>query len=209
MQSYLQFRQAGLAATAQVKRGHEKSRRGALGVANSERHTRPANSQQPLETVSLVPRLYCQMECPRITFPISQRTSPTSQGPSTPSSSDSDGIYDNDYIEAAPEADITGDLEKCYSAATALGRVLTGVLVRDRHAGEGTVGQVFLVGWDGPDDRLNPRNWSVAKRVVITMQISLIGGVVGIASSIDAVVLPQAAEDLGVSEVAESMATGA
>lgn len=86
--------------------------------------------------------------------------------------------------------------------------MVTGVLVRDRHAGEGTGGQVFLVGWDGPGDRLNPRNWSTAKRVVITLQISLIGGVVGVASGIDATVLPQAAKDLGVSEVAESMATG-
>jgi hypothetical protein len=102
----------------------------------------------------------------------------------------------------------TGDLEKCYSEATALGRVLTGVHVRDRRVSEGAGGQVFLVGWDGSEDRLNPRNWSVGKRVVATVLISMIGVVVAVGSGIDATVIPQAAEELGVSEVAESLATG-
>jgi hypothetical protein len=121
-----------------------------------------------------------------------------------PSTSDSDDTIGAEARGPTP----TGDLEKCYSEATALGRVLTGVHVRDRRASEGAGGQVFLVGWDGPEDRLNPRNWSVGKRVVVTVLISMIGVVVAVGSGIDATVIPQAAEELGVSEVAESLATG-
>lgn len=46
------------------------------------------------------------------------------------------------------------------------------------------------------------------RRVSCTLQISLIAAAVGAASGIDATVLPQAARSLGVSEVAESLATG-
>ena len=117
---------------------------------------------------------------------------------------------DSDDIEAGVSGvTATGDLEKCYSEATALGRVLTGVHVRDRRASEGAGGQVFLVGWDGPNDRLNPRNWSVGKRVIVTVLISVIGVVVAVGSGIDATIIPQAAEELGVSEVAETLSTGA
>jgi hypothetical protein len=42
----------------------------------------------------------------------------------------------------------------------------------------------------------------------VTLQISVISFFVGAASGIDATVLPQAAASLGVSEVAESLATG-
>lgn len=202
MQSYLQFRRAGLAASAQVKRGHEKTGHDASGIAT------PGTPDRPLEAVSVKPQPYCRINPPNNTSN-SQGSNPTNRNPSSPSSRKSGGISSDDDIEAAPGADTTGDMGRCPSEATALGRVLTGVLVRDRHASEGAGHQVFLVGWDGLDDRLNPRNWSVAKRAIITMQISLIGCVVGVASAIDATVLPQAAEDLGVSEVAESMSTGA
>ncbi|KAF1993399.1 MFS general substrate transporter [Amniculicola lignicola CBS 123094] len=72
---------------------------------------------------------------------------------------------------------------------------------------EGT-GKVFIVGYEGPDDPLNPQNWSFMKRMFATMQIASIAFVVGLASSIDSGVLRPAAEEFGVSEVAESLATG-
>lgn len=95
-----------------------------------------------------------------------------------------------------------------YTARAALGHSLTGVHARDRLTHEGKGEKVFVVGWEGPDDPLNPRNWTYARRVSCTLQISLIAAAVGAASGIDATVLPQAASSLGVSEVAESLATG-
>lgn len=95
-----------------------------------------------------------------------------------------------------------------YTARAALGHSLTGIHARERRTHEGKGEQVFIVGWEGPDDPLNPRNWTLARRVGCTLQISLIAAGVGAASGIDATVLPQAAESLGVSEVAESLATG-
>ncbi|KAF6804021.1 MFS transporter [Colletotrichum sojae] len=94
------------------------------------------------------------------------------------------------------------------SEGTALGRVLTGVHVRDRTSCEGHGGRVFVVGWAGPEDPLDPHNWPVAKRIGVTLQISVLAVFVGAASGIDATVLPQAAHHFGVSETAESMATG-
>lgn len=67
---------------------------------------------------------------------------------------------------------------------------------------------VLIVGWDGPDDPMNPRNWSKFRRVYTTLIISSIAWMVGLAAPIDATVLPQAAKDLHVSEVAETLAVG-
>ncbi|KAM5344325.1 hypothetical protein ACJ41O_012862 [Fusarium nematophilum] len=96
-------------------------------------------------------------------------------------------------------------IQKCRSAGISLGQVLTGIHVRD-HERDG--GKVFVVDWEGHDDPLDPHNWSVGRRIGVTLQISMIALFVGAASGIDATVLPQAAHSLGVSEVAESLATG-
>lgn len=49
-----------------------------------------------------------------------------------------------------------------YTARAALGHSLTGVHARDRRTHEGKGEKVFVVGWEGPDDPLNPRNWTVS-----------------------------------------------
>ncbi|KAK5195431.1 hypothetical protein LTR99_001953 [Exophiala xenobiotica] len=67
---------------------------------------------------------------------------------------------------------------------------------------------VLIVDWDGPDDPMNPRNWPMFRRVYATLIISSIAFMVGAAAPIDAAVLPQAAKDLGVSEVTETLAVG-
>lgn len=51
---------------------------------------------------------------------------------------------------------------------------------------------------------MNPRNWTFSKRLRATLVVSLIGCLVAVASSIDSTVVPQAARNLGVSEVTES-----
>ncbi|KAK2037011.1 major facilitator superfamily transporter [Colletotrichum somersetense] len=67
---------------------------------------------------------------------------------------------------------------------------------------------IELVSWDGPDDPEKPRNWKLSKRLACTIQISIIATALACAAGIDAAVLPQAAEDFGVSHVAESLSTG-
>ncbi|EKG13869.1 hypothetical protein MPH_08962 [Macrophomina phaseolina MS6] len=94
---------------------------------------------------------------------------------------------------------------------TALGLALTGVSVRSRShdgRGGGAGGKVFIVGYEGPHDPLNPHNWSYATRIMATFLVAGIGFVVGVASSIDAEALRPAAEEFGVAEVVESLATG-
>jgi hypothetical protein len=95
-----------------------------------------------------------------------------------------------------------------HSLRTALGHALHGIHARDRTTHEGKGEKVFVVNWEGENDPLNPRNWSVAYRAAITLSVSFIAFVVGAASSADTAVLPQAAADFGVSDVVEAMAIG-
>jgi hypothetical protein len=89
-----------------------------------------------------------------------------------------------------------------------LGHTLTGIHVRDRTTHEGKGEKVFIVDWEGPHDPQNPRNWSVAYRLWVTIIVASIAFIVGAASSCDTAILPQAAEDFGVSDVVESMSIG-
>ncbi|KAF2218277.1 major facilitator superfamily domain-containing protein [Elsinoe ampelina] len=89
-----------------------------------------------------------------------------------------------------------------------LGQAMTGIHIRKRHTKEGGEGNVFIVGYHDEHDPTNPHNWSYLNRIGITSMIASIGFVVGVASSIDSMALTQAAEEFGVSEVVESLATG-
>lgn len=95
-----------------------------------------------------------------------------------------------------------------HSQRTAIGEALSGIHVRDRTTHEGKAGKVFVVDWDGDQDPLNPRNYSHAYRISITLMVSSIAFAVGAASSIDSAIIPQAAAEFDVSEVAESLCVG-
>jgi hypothetical protein len=95
-----------------------------------------------------------------------------------------------------------------HSIGTTLGHALKGIHVRDRTTNEGKGGKVFVVGWEGQDDPRNPRNWGLAYRIWSTLVVASIAFIVGIGSSADTSILPQAAEGFGVSGVVESMAIG-
>lgn len=86
-------------------------------------------------------------------------------------------------------------------------RTLTGVVVVHGHKIKPN-GPIFVVSWHGPNDPSNPRTWSTFRRAVITVEVGLISAVMMIASSITSVVLPQAADEFGISKVVESLATG-
>ncbi|KAF2801608.1 major facilitator superfamily transporter [Mytilinidion resinicola] len=95
-----------------------------------------------------------------------------------------------------------------HTEKTALGYSLAGISARDRTTREGKGGHVFVVGWDGEDDPMNPHNFSQLVRVGTTLMVAAIAFVVTASSSIDAAILPQAAAEFGVSEVVEALATG-
>lgn len=98
--------------------------------------------------------------------------------------------------------------ESRITARTALGHSLTGINIRKRSTKEGGEGNVFVVGYEGPDDPNDPHNWPFWKRVPCTLLIAAIGCVVGLASAIDSSGLAQAAQNFGVAPVTESLATG-
>ena len=116
------------------------------------------------------------------------------------------------------EEDVPTEIEKLpplrpeVTTGTALGTTLTGISVRDytRSKAEDNAGdtKVFVVGYEGPDDVLNPHNWSRAIRIGATVNIAFIGWIVGFASSVDSAAVKQASAEFGVSEVTESLATG-
>ncbi|KAI7083150.1 MFS general substrate transporter [Hortaea werneckii] len=120
---------------------------------------------------------------------------------------DDDEDDDDDY-ELAQQRTTLSRMTTQHSTGTALGNVLTGINVRKRSTKEGGDGNVFVVGYEGPDDPNDPHNWPLSRRIPCTFLVAGIGCVVGIASAIESSALKPAAEEFGVAEVVESMATG-
>jgi hypothetical protein len=132
-----------------------------------------------------------------------------------------------DNVDIPAERTVTAHTN--HSFGTRLGHALTGIEVRELSAqltrtltkrgkilpprtmekpGEREKEIVFVVGYESESDQMNPHNWSITKRIVCTFMIAGISFIVGFASSIDSAALTQASEEFGVSEVAESLATG-
>ncbi|KAK9452948.1 major facilitator superfamily domain-containing protein [Dipodascopsis uninucleata] len=84
-----------------------------------------------------------------------------------------------------------------------------GTISNEKSIEEGDSRGIIIVTWDSEDDPSNPRNFPLATKVYTTLNVAAIAMAVGIAGAIDAAVAPQAAMDLHISEVAESMAVGA
>lgn len=55
------------------------------------------------------------------------------------------------------------------SLGTNLGNTLTGIDVRSRTTQEGAGGKVFVVGYEGNHDSMNPHNWGRTVRVRATL----------------------------------------
>ncbi|KAF3040602.1 hypothetical protein E8E11_007949 [Didymella keratinophila] len=96
------------------------------------------------------------------------------------------------------------------SFGTRLGVALTGIAVRDRRTNEGgaDAGKVFVVAFEGDKDPSKPHNWSTIRRLCATAMVALIGFVVGVAASIDSPATHRAAQEFGVGDVVEILATG-
>ncbi|KAF5022461.1 hypothetical protein F66182_5497 [Fusarium sp. NRRL 66182] len=187
MQSLLQYRRAGVAAQAQIDRDVGKAK--AHGIPRPGRDieaSRPADGNSVSEEKD------------------NQEPAPLTS-PGTENVSSDEIQQQSEPMQPSATAET---LRQCLSGRVALGQVLTGIQVRDHENSKGQGRRVFVVKWEGPDDPLDPHSWSVGRRIGVTLQISIIALFVGAASGIDATVLPQAAADLGVSQVAESLATG-
>ncbi|KAK7743072.1 hypothetical protein SLS62_010704 [Diatrype stigma] len=202
MQSLFQFRRAGLAVQAQIDRDLEKAQ-----FITSDRSA-GGNSAGAAAAAADDSRRHASNSA---AFPSDGEKDASDPVGPEPSSSRSSSVESGEVeteVEIERPAERVETTRTRYTEHTALGLVLTGVDVRDRAAHEGGDGRIFVVGWEGPKDPHNPRNWSYLRRVLVTLQISLIGILVTASSGIEATALPQAAADLGVSEVAESLATG-
>lgn len=77
---------------------------------------------------------------------------------------------------------------------------------QERRENEGSR-SIFLVGFDGDHDQLNPKNWTHGRKWVSLGIVGTTGFVVGWASSIDSTAITQGQEAFGVSRVTESLAT--
>ncbi|KAL6917123.1 hypothetical protein ACHAPO_006064 [Fusarium lateritium] len=187
MQSLLQYRRAGAAAQAQIDRD----------VGKVKEHM-PPDTTRDLEAakppVRRHPRKKDDRGLGRALSRVIEEHFANEQGNEEP-------------VPIQPSA--TADtIRRCKSEGVALGQVLSGIEVQPHKNAKGEDSRVFVVKWEGPDDPLDPHNWSNGRRIGVTLQISAIALFVGAASGIDATVLPQASKSLGVSEVAESLATG-
>lgn len=206
MQSLRQSKQILRAVKAQIERDAE----------TAQRRTKPQRHSNNDKTATCTPLEQSQAADPeKAEEQVRHQPSiespgkiPTSRRSSASASASSSASHTSDDPSAiAAHRVATAGTQ--HTTGAALGHSLTGIHARDRHTHEGDKGsQVFIVGWQGADDPLHPRNWALSRRISCTLQISLIAAGVGAASGIDATMLPQAAADLGVSKVAESLDTG-
>ncbi|KAL2013984.1 hypothetical protein VTN00DRAFT_1509 [Thermoascus crustaceus] len=210
MQSFLQYRRFGKLLEAQIERNREKTAELRRQRRQADAPTADDSSEEStLDGQSMEEKEEQQPDGDYHVSPSRIASQPLEQMPSR---------------QSLPEVETAGDLERADFDAppdleavatqdtmgTTLGISLTGVEVRSRTTKEGgpAMGKVFVVSYEGDKDPMNPRNWPFAKRLACTLVISLIGGVVGFASSIDSAALPQGMEAFGVSDVAEFLATG-
>lgn len=139
-------------------------------------------------------------------YALSRRSSSASTS-MPPTQIDDEKLTESDQMRRATKTSTQG------SIGTALGTTLTGIEVRDRTTKEGKGNdegnaKVFVVGYEGDNDIMNPHNWSFLTRIGATVNIAFIGMIVGFASSVDSAALTESSNAFGVSEVTESLATG-
>lgn len=65
--------------------------------------------------------------------------------------------------------------------------------------------RVLIVGWDGPDDDANPRNWATGQKWLATVLVSLLALLVGVCAPIEAPIRRFAMSEFSISEMVESL----
>jgi len=228
MQSYLQYRRFRTAVKAQIERDRVK----AQGIGNQAHHSpTSASSDDKLDlekghSLQNTPHGVNPGEIdPALGPPMPDEEQETMQENQRPEDfieeeaeespkrgvqedEDEDDDDDDDLRQQRTTLSRMSTQRSFVSERHALGQTMTGINIRKRSTKEGGEGDVFVVGYEGADDPNDPHNWSYWQRIPCTLLIAGIGCVVGLASAIDSSAIPQAAEEFGVSEVVESMATG-
>lgn len=202
MQSALQYRRFRATLNAQLTRNDERAEQKLPreeDVGNKQRSLPTASSETTSEQTNT--------EQGHALRNIREESEEKEEEEQQPPGEIDDSILEKEEHEGIPE-DHLSRFSTQQSEGTALGRALTGVEVRRRKTHEGGEGNVFVVGFEGPNDPMNPKTWSRTKRFAITFSVASIGCVVGLASSIDSSAVREASAEFGVSEVVESMATG-
>ncbi|KAI4119251.1 MAG: hypothetical protein LQ338_007309 [Usnochroma carphineum] len=206
MQSIRQYRRFGAHVKAQYERDREKAK--ALGEQKSESASPYSSTSTSTATELPVGTTEDDVR------DLEKGKEAPGQGTPPPPPESADQAFQTRTQSRSHDLEDASRLQTLTSMGTNLGTALTGVNVRDRTTKEGSAGadaknqKVFVVGYEGEHDVLNPHNWSYGTRVWATVNIAFIGWIVGFASSVDSAALEQAAKDFGVSEVVESMATG-
>lgn len=154
MQSLRQSRHLLSAVKAQVERDQERARLRTLDAQDSE----PAAAHAAPSDDNADPEKDAQHGA---AAPHSRTSAESVPRPSLSSaSSNSSGVAALDEVSNTAQRVTTACTQ--YTARAALGHSLTGVHARERLTHEGKGEKVFVVGWEGPDDPLNPRNWTVS-----------------------------------------------
>ena len=107
--------------------------------------------------------------------------------PSAPNDGNSDtsspplsrSVSFQDIENASPrlelESYVLEQVETYRTTGTQLGISLMGIHVRSRRTAEGKdLGKVFVVGYDGSEDPMNPHNWPLRTKVVVTANVGFI-----------------------------------
>ena len=221
MQSFFQYRRFG----SHVERQYHRDKRRAEVLRNDENESVSSSSESPdtlqPQTVSstgptdTMESVHDQWQCDPEKVEHQPQSNTTTSGQPAQVEVAHGGPSEGDSSRGQEESE---QIRRAITAATmqgsgnALGPALTGIDVRGRKTnekgGSGGDGIVFVVGYEGEKDILNPHNWSKTTRIAATMNIAAVGWIVGFASSADSAALVQASADFGVSDVTESLATG-
>ncbi|SMR51670.1 unnamed protein product [Zymoseptoria tritici ST99CH_3D1] len=214
MQSFLQYRRFRSAVEAQLER--DRGKESALGRSGTQESHSPASSSESKQDLDEdVERKGHTEQDTRLTPPRSKTNHDTANvnekaiHDESASQPRQEPTEEPEHADEEEEDDEDDDFELTQarrtlsrtttqqSGGTALGQVLSGIEVRKRSIREGGDGNVFVVGYEGPDDPNDPHNWPTSRRIIITAIIAGIGAVVGFASSITSSALPQASAEFG------------
>ena len=163
MQSFLQYRRFRKHVEAQYER--DKAKAQALNGDETSTSTLTFSSALTLPTtqndVTTDSRDHEKAEYTKdgIEAHLDKNDSIREPGPHTEASEDAEGRIPLDAITTTRTKQSMG---------TVIGTTLTGIEVRQRNTKEGGGGSVFVVGYEGENDSMNPHNWSKIIRIGAT-----------------------------------------
>jgi len=152
MQSFLQYRRFGRHVEAQHKRDQDKAK--ALGPDSND----SSGTATPSSSAADV------RDCEKAEQSSREDGEPLHTSTTDPAPAD-EALENADKGQSSLSREITAQR----SIGTALGMTLTGIDVRRRRTKEGGgTGDVFVVGYEGERDDMNPHNWSRWTRIGAT-----------------------------------------